>query len=161
MAACNHKKSPVKLVEPRPEFRNAQGGQYGNVSKNEVAIEFPGAITLTCFRMNKPACPLCEMNDVLEFPEKWECVTCGHEWPREAQPDAPEAARVVKDAHGNVLADGDCVLLIKDLKLGGGSQVLKGGSKSKPIRLVDGDHEIDCKMDGMSIALKACFVKKA
>jgi protein PhnA len=70
-------------------------------------------------------------------------------------------ARVVKDAHGNVLADGDCVVLIKDLKLGGGSQVLKGGTKSKPIRLGDGDHEIDCKMDGMAIALKACFVKKA
>ena len=67
----------------------------------------------------------------------------------------------IKDAHGNVLADGDCVVLIKDLKLGGGSQVLKGGSKSKPIRLVDGDHEIDCKVDGMAIGLKACFVKKA
>ena len=108
--------------------------------------------------MSKPACPMCEMTDVLEFPDKWECVTCGHEWPREAEPDAP---RVVKDAHGNVLTDGDCVVLIKDLKLGGGNQVLKGGTKSKPIRLVDGDHEIDCKMDGMSIALKACFVKKA
>lgn len=82
-------------------------------------------------------------------------------WPREAEPDAPEAVRVVKDAHGNVLANDDCVVLIKDLKLGGGNQVLKGGTKSKPIRLVDGDHEIDCKMDGMSIALKACFVKKA
>jgi protein PhnA len=111
--------------------------------------------------MSKPACPMCEMTDVLEFPEKWECVTCGHEWPREARPDAPDAPRVVKDAHGNVLADGDCVVLLKDLKLGGGNQVLKGGTKSKPIRLVDGDHEIDCKMDGMSIALKAGFVKKA
>jgi protein PhnA len=110
--------------------------------------------------MNKPACPMCEMTEVLEFPERWECVTCGHEWPREAQPDAPDAVRVVKDAHGNVLADGDCVVLIKDLKLGGGSQVLKGGTKSKPIRLVDGDHEISCKMDGMAIGLKACFVKK-
>src|SRR6267154_126200 len=110
--------------------------------------------------MSKPACPMCEMNDVLEFPDKWECVTCGHEWPREATPDAQEKARVVKDAHGNVLADGDCVILIKDLKLGG-SQVLKGGSKSKPIRLVDGDHEIDCKVDGLAVALKACFVKKA
>ena len=67
--------------------------------------------------------------------------------------------RIVKDAHGNVLADGDCVILIKDLKLGG-SQVLKGGSKSKPIRLVDGDHEIDCKVDGIAVGLKACFVKK-
>jgi len=104
---------------------------------------------------------MCEMTDVLEFPEKWECVTCGHEWPREAQPDAPDAVRVVKDAHGNVLADGDCVVLIKDLKLGGGSQVLKGGTKSKPIRLVDGDHEISGKLDGMAIGLKACFVKRA
>lgn len=111
--------------------------------------------------MSKPACPMCEMTEVLEFPDKWECVTCGHEWPREAQPDAPEAVRVVKDAHGTVLADGDCVILIRDLKLGGGSQVLKGGSKSKPIRLVEGDHEIDCKLDGISIGLKACFVKKA
>lgn len=104
---------------------------------------------------------MCEMPEVLEFPDKWECVTCGHEWPRATQPDAPADARVVKDAHGNVLADGDCVILIKDLKLGGGNQVLKGGSKSKPIRLVDGDHEISCKMDGMAIGLKACFVKKA
>ena len=110
--------------------------------------------------MSKPACPMCEMTDVLAFPDRWECVTCGHEWPREAQPDAPDAARVVKDAHGNVLADGDCVVLIKDLKLGGGSQVLKGGTKSKPIRLVAGDHEIDCKMDGMAIGLKACFLRR-
>ena len=102
---------------------------------------------------------MCEMTEVLEFPDKWECVTCGHEWPRETQPDAPEAPGIVKDAHGNLLANGDCVILIKDLKLGGGSQVLKGGSKSKPIRLVDGDHKIDCKLDGMAIGLKAGFVK--
>jgi len=102
---------------------------------------------------------MCEMTEVLEHAERYECVTCGHEWER---PPAPEvaAARVVKDAHGTVLVDGDCVILIKDLKLGG-SQVLKGGSKSKPIRLVDGDHEIDCKVDGIAVGLKACFVKKA
>jgi len=111
--------------------------------------------------MSKPICPMCEMDDVLEFPEKWECATCGHEWERAPQPEEPAAARVVRDAHANVLADGDCVVLIKDLKLGGGSQVLKGGSKSKPIKLGDGDHEISCKIDGMAIALKACFVKKA
>jgi len=103
---------------------------------------------------------MCEMTEVLEFSDKWECVTCGHEWPREAAPEAPDAPRVVKDAHGNVLADGDCVILIKDLKLGG-SSVLKGGSKSKPIRLVDGDHEISCKVDNIAVGLKACFVKKA
>lgn len=103
---------------------------------------------------------MCEMTEVLEFPTKWECVTCGHEWDRTAAPEAPDAPRIVKDAHGNVLADGDCVVLIKDLKLGG-SQVLKGGAKSKPIRLIDGDHEIDCKVDGIGVRLKACFVKKA
>lgn len=101
---------------------------------------------------------MCEMTDVLELPERWECVTCGHEWEKDAE---PEKARFVKDAHGNVLVDGDCVTLIKDLPLKGSSQVLKGGTKSKPIRLVDGDHEISCKIDGVSIGLKACFVKKA
>ena len=70
-------------------------------------------------------------------------------------------ARVVKDAHGNVLADDDCVSLINDLPFKGSSQVLKGGAKSRPIRLVDGDHEIACKIEGVSIGLKACFVNKA
>lgn len=101
------------------------------------------------------------MDDLLEHPDHWECVTCGHEWPREAAPDAPAADRIVKDAHGSVLSDGDCVSLIKDLKLKGSSQVIKGGTKSKPIKLVDGDHEISCKMDGIAVGLKACFVKKA
>lgn len=107
--------------------------------------------------MSKPACPACTLEDVLEHPEKWECATCGHEWAKE---EAPEAARVVKDAHGNVLTEGDTVITIKDLKLGG-AQVLKAGSKAKNIRLVDSDHEIDCKIDGVALALKACFVKKA
>ncbi len=110
--------------------------------------------------MSQPACPMCEMTEVLEKPGNWECVTCGHEWAKDAVPEAPDGPRVVKDANGNVLADGDVVILIKDLKLGG-SQVLKGGSKSKPIRLVDGDHEIDCKVDGIAVGLKACFVRKA
>lgn len=107
--------------------------------------------------MNTPACPVCTVTDVVAHSDHWECATCGHEWPREAE---PEAARLVRDAHGNVLADGDIVTLIKDLKLRGSSGVLKQGSKSSPIRLVDGDHEIDCRMDGSAIALKACFVKK-
>lgn len=101
------------------------------------------------------------MDEVLEHPERWECVTCGHEWPREAEEAAPTGPRVVKDAHGTVLADGDSVALIKDLKLKGSSQVIKGGTKAKGIRLVDGDHEISCKIDGMAIGLKACFVRKA
>lgn len=106
------------------------------------------------------ACPMCEMDEILDHPEVHECVTCGHEWARAKPPETPDAPRVVKDAHGNVLADGDCVILIKDLKLGG-SSVIKGGSKSRPIRLGDGDHEIDCKVDGVAVMLKACFVKKA
>ena len=108
--------------------------------------------------MTTPACPLCTLEDVLSHPDHWECATCGHEWPKA---EAAEEARVVKDAHGNVLVDGDTVALIKDLKLGSSSQVLKAGTKAKNIRLVDGDHEIDCKIEGTPIALKACFVKKA
>src|SRR5690606_33269196 len=107
--------------------------------------------------MSQPVCPMCEMADVVESSQGWECVTCGHEWERGPE---PEQVRVVKDANGNVLIDGDVVILIKDLPLKGSSQVLKGGTKSKPIRLVEGDHEISCKIEGVSIGLKACFVKK-
>lgn len=106
--------------------------------------------------MSQLICPLCEMTEVLLHSEHHECVTCGHEWPLASEPEE----RIVKDAHGKVLADGDVVAMIKDLKLKGSSEVLKVGTKSRPIRLVDGDHEIDCKMNGLSIALKACFVKK-
>ncbi|MGC4016573.1 MAG: zinc ribbon domain-containing protein YjdM [Luteolibacter sp.] len=110
--------------------------------------------------MNEPVCPVCDSKEYLEYATRYECVTCGHEWAKEEAADEPEGERVVKDAYGNVLADGDIVAMIKDLKLGGTSDVLKTGTKSKPIRLVDGDHEISCKMNGVSIALKACFVKK-
>jgi len=98
------------------------------------------------------------MTEVLDHADRWECVTCGHEWER--APQATEA-RVVKDAHGIVLVDGDSITLIKDLKLRGASQILKGGTKAKSIRLVDGDHEISCKMDGSAVYLKASLVKKA
>ena len=110
--------------------------------------------------MSDPVCPMCEMTEVLIHSDHCECVTCGHEWPIEEQADEAAAGRIVKDAYGNVLAQGDIVAMIKDLKLKGSSQVLKVGTKSKPIRLVDGDHEISCKMDGLDIGLKACFVKK-
>jgi protein PhnA len=111
--------------------------------------------------MEKPACPMCEMKEVLDHPERWECVTCGYEWERVHESEAPSGPRIVKDAYGNVLSDGDAVTLIKDLPMKGSSQVLKGGTKAKGIRLVEGDHEISCKIDGCSIGLKACFVKKA
>ena len=110
--------------------------------------------------MSDLACPMCEMTDILELPDLFECVTCGHEWQPAGAAEPTAVERIVKDAYGNVLASGDIVAMIKDLKLKGSSQVLKVGTKSKPIRLVDGDHEIDCRMDGLAIALKACFVKK-
>ncbi len=100
------------------------------------------------------------MHEILEHPGRNECLTCGHEWIGEVAADEKPTDRVVKDAYGNVLTTGDVVAMIKDLKLKGSSQVLKVGAKSKPIRLVEGDHEIDCKMDGISIALKAMYVKK-
>ena len=104
---------------------------------------------------------MCEMNELLDHADRWECVTCGHEWPHESASEEAAGPRVVKDACGTVLADGDAVTLIKDLKLKGSTQVIKGGTKAKGIRLVDGDHEISCKIDGSAIGLKACFVKKA
>ena len=109
--------------------------------------------------MTEQTCPVCTMNTILEFPEHWECETCGHEWAKDA--DEIKAGRVVVDAFGNELADGDSVSLIKDLKLKGSSDVLKQGTKVSKIRIVDGDHEIDCRINGQSMALKACFVKKS
>lgn len=102
------------------------------------------------------------MDDVLSFPDHLECATCGHEWKAEVATETEQSddARVVKDAHGNILKTGDIVAMVTDLKLKGTSETLKTGTKSKPIRLVEGDHEIDCRMNGLSIALKACYVKK-
>lgn len=106
-------------------------------------------------------CPVCTMDDILAAPDHYECATCGHEWPKEAD-GAAAGPRVVLDANGNALESGDTVVLVKDLKLKGSSTTIKGGTKVKGIRIVDeGDHELDCKVDGMKIMLKACFVKKA
>jgi protein PhnA len=93
--------------------------------------------------------------------ERYICADCAHEWPMAgAAPADDDASPVVKDANGNVLANGDSVVLIKDLKVKGSSITLKVGSKVKSIRLVGGDHEVDCKMDGGSFMLKACYLKK-
>ena len=89
------------------------------------------------------------------------CPECAHEWLQQAA-ETTDQARVVKDAYGNVLADGDSVTLIKDLKVKGSSSVLKVGTKVKSIRLVEGDHDIDCRIDGFgAMQLKSEFVKKA
>ena len=90
------------------------------------------------------------------------CPECGHEWLKDAPVESAAGERVIKDANGNVLADGDSVTVIKSLKVKGSSLVVKVGTKVKNIRLVDGDHDIDCKIDGIgAMKLKSEFVKKA
>ena len=90
------------------------------------------------------------------------CPECAHEWSGAQQIDALDATKVVRDANGNVLQDGDTITVIKDLKVKGSSSVVKVGTKVKNIRLVDGDHDIDCKIDGFgAMKLKSEFVKKA
>jgi protein PhnA len=108
-----------------------------------------------------PACPQCSMENTYRDGDHYICADCGHEWPSAAAaPAADDDARIVKDANGNALADGDSVVLIKDLKVKGSSITLKMGTKVKSIRLAGGDHEVDCKIDGVSIMLKACYLKK-
>jgi protein PhnA len=90
------------------------------------------------------------------------CPECAHEWSDAAEAESVAGALVVKDAHGNLLADGDAVTVIKDLKVKGSSAVVKVGTKVRNIRLVEGDHNIDCKIDGVgAMKLKSEFVKKA
>ena len=109
-----------------------------------------------------PACPQCAMENTYPDGANYVCADCGHEWPMQDTAAADEDAEaVVKDASGTVLADGDSVVLIKDLKVKGSSITLKMGTKVKSIRLVGGDHEVDCKMDAGSFMLKACYLRKA
>lgn len=110
-----------------------------------------------------PPCPQCKQENTYPDGELYICADCGYEWSSKAAPAAPadEDRLVVKDAHGNLLSDGDSVILIKDLKVKGSSLTLKGGTKIRNIRLVSGDHEVDCKVDGMSMMLKAVYLKKA
>lgn len=108
-----------------------------------------------------PNCPKCQSEYTYEDGSLYVCPECAHEWTSESEPENREDQRVVKDANGNVLNDGDTVTVIKDLKVKGSSSVLKVGTKVKNIRLVDGDHDIDCKIDGFgAMKLKSEFVKK-
>ena len=108
-----------------------------------------------------PKCPQCGSEYAYEDGVMVVCPECAHEWSKEAAAETGDEARVVKDAHGNVLQDGDSVTVIKDLKVKGSSLVVKVGTKVKNIRLVDGDHNIDCKIDGVgAMQLKSEFVKK-
>lgn len=110
---------------------------------------------------NLPNCPKCNSEYTYEDGNLFVCPECAHEWTTEGT-EENEDTQVVRDANGNILNDGDSVTVIKDLKVKGSSSTLKIGTKVKSIRLVDGDHNIDCKIDGFgAMKLKSEFVKKA
>ena len=108
-----------------------------------------------------PPCPLCKSEFTYEMDNLLVCPECAHEWDPN-QKEVAEQALVVKDANGNILQNGDSVVTIKNLPVRGSSQSIKAGTKVRNIRLVDSDHNIDCKIDGFgAMALKSEFVKKA
>jgi protein PhnA len=120
-----------------------------------------------------PACPRCKSDLTYEDAQMYICPECAHEWAKGAVAESADTGPVVRDANGNelrdgdtldfqILDDGDTVTVIKDLKVKGASSVLKVGTKVKSIRLVEGDHNIDCNIDGFgAMKLKSEFVKKA
>ncbi|HJV25068.1 MAG TPA: zinc ribbon domain-containing protein YjdM [Aromatoleum sp.] len=108
-----------------------------------------------------PNCPQCNSEFTYEDGALYICPECAHEWSKDAAADVV-TERVWKDANGNILNNGDSVTVIKDLKIKGSSSVVKVGTKVKNIRLIEGDHDIDCKIDGIgAMQLKSEFVKKA
>lgn len=108
---------------------------------------------------NLPNCPKCNSKYTYQDQNLYVCPECAHEWNLEIEKN--ENQNNFKDANGNVLKDGDSVTIIKDLKVKGSSSVLKIGTKVKNIKLTDGDHNIDCKIDGFgAMKLKSEFVKK-
>lgn len=109
-----------------------------------------------------PHCPQCNSEHTYQDGLLLVCPECAHEWsPEEAATHQESESGVIKDSVGNVLQDGDSVTVIKDLKVKGSSTVVKVGTKVRNIRLVDGDHDIDCKIDGIgAMKLKSMYVKK-
>lgn len=108
-----------------------------------------------------PPCPQCKSEYTYADGSLYICPECAHEWPIVATAETDEQQRVIRDANGNVLNDGDTVTVIKDLKVKGSSSVIKVGTKVKIIRLVEGDHDIDCRIEGIgAMQLKSIFVKK-
>lgn len=110
---------------------------------------------------NLPKCPQCGSEYTYEDGDMYICPECAHEWPKNGSAETEDDVRVIRDSNGNILQDGDTITVIKDLKVKGSSSVVKVGTKVKNIRLVDGDHDIDCKIDGIgAMKLKSEFVKK-
>lgn len=108
-----------------------------------------------------PECPICGMGNTYFDGSLFICPDCTHEWAPGETAEEHNDGLVVKDSNGNPLQDGDSVILIKDLKVKGSSLVLKKGTKIKGIRLCEGDHNLDCKVDGVGLKLKSEFMKKA
>jgi protein PhnA len=109
-----------------------------------------------------PDCPECGSEYTYADGNMYVCPECAHEWSQQAARESDDDENVIKDAHGNVLQDGDTVTVIKDLKVKGSSSVVKVGTRVKNIRLAEGDHDIDCKIEGIgAMKLKSEFVKKA
>ncbi|AUH01761.1 zinc ribbon domain-containing protein YjdM [Pectobacteriaceae bacterium CE70] len=109
-----------------------------------------------------PSCPKCNSEYTWQDGELFNCPECGHVWSADSSSASQDEGLIVKDANGNLLADGDTVTVIKDLKVKGSSSTLKIGTKVRGIRLVEGDHNIDCKIDGFgAMKLKSEFVKKS
>jgi len=108
-----------------------------------------------------PPCPKCNSEYTYEDGTQFVCPECANEWSADGAAETSDDVKIIKDAVGNTLQDGDTVTVIKDLKVKGSSLVVKVGTKVKNIRLVDGDHDIDCKIDGIgAMKLKSEFVKK-
>ncbi|WP_081191929.1 zinc ribbon domain-containing protein YjdM [Halomonas sp. BC1] len=108
-----------------------------------------------------PNCPACASEFTYDDGLQFVCPECGHEWSKNGEEETESASSGIRDANGNPLADGDTVTVIKDLKVKGSSLVVKVGTRVKNIRLVSGDHDIDCKIDGIGpMKLKSMFVKK-
>lgn len=107
-----------------------------------------------------PSCSKCGMENTYPDGNLFICADCGYEWSKDQDLAENEDESTVKDVNGNILSDGDSVVLIKDLKVKGSSTTLKVGTKVKSIRIVGGDHEVDCKTDLGQFMLKACFLRK-
>jgi protein PhnA len=122
----------------------------------------PKDLSVTSLSPCPHPCPQCKSTLTYEDGDNFVCPECACEWPQVGAPEPLQAGLVVKDANGNLLADGDSVTVIKDLKVKGSAQGVKVGTKVRNIRLVDGDHNIDCKIDGIgAMSLKSEFVRKA
>ena len=106
-----------------------------------------------------PPCPQCAEDMTYPDQDNLVCPVCGHEWSAQQEENEPQVQ--YRDAHGTPLHDGDTVTLLKDLKVKGSSTVLKVGTRITNIRLVEGDHDVDCRVDGQKFLLKSCFMKKA